>query len=930
MLQGQAAGVTVISSGSPGAESNIFIRGISSFGNTYPLIIVDGVEATLHDLNPNDIESVQVLKDAGAAAIYGVRGSNGVIVITTKRGKTGKPFVTYDGYYGTQRPLSGNVFNLLNPQELANALWQASITSGQVDTGTHLPVSEQYGKGAQPVLPDYIDPSGKFEGDPAVDPSLYNIDYSRGAIYQITKANKSGTDWYHAVFSPAPIQSHTVAASGGSDKSNYFFSVGYFNQQGTLLENYLKRYDVRVNTTFNVKNNVRIGENAYMFFKSSKNEGGPAGNVNEGRINFVYREQSIIPLRDIKGNYAGSAGKELGNSSSPYADLSRTDNDRYYNWDMVGNVFMEVDFLKHFTFRTQFGGTMDNYHYYNYTYHTYENSENNSSNSFTEGSAYNTTWTFTNSVTYNQTFAEKHALKIFAAEEAVNYSGRDVGGTSLTYFTDDPNYRTLRGGSGAPTNYSDEYKTTIFSIFGRLDYAYNDKYLLSGTVRRDGASNFGDTKYGVFPSGSVGWRISQEDFMKNVAWLTDLKLRGSYGVLGSQINVGATNAQTLFGQSFAGSYYPITGSPTSITQGFYPQQIGNPATSWEKDKITNVGLDAVILHNKVDFTIEWYKKAISGLLFPDQVTVIATGGASVPSINIGDVQNTGLDISATYHGSAGKDFKYNIGVNFTTYKSKVVSIPGTGGYFDDGGSRIGNFVRNQVGHPISSFFGYKVIGFFQSADDVSKSPTQTDAAPGRFKYQDVNNDGKIDDNDRTFFGNPNPDFTYGLNLNANWKNLDFTLILYGSHGNEIINYTKYWIDFWASFQGNKSKDLLYNSWTPDRPNAKDAILENASTFSTNTVPNSYYLEKGSFLKCRSLVIGYSLSPAILKSIGFTKFRIYAQGANLFTITKYTGPDPEITGALNAQGHPSSSAYGIDYGNYPNNQKNFIVGVSLTF
>ena len=265
MLQGQAAGVTVVTTGSPGGQSDILIRGVTSFGDNTPLVMIDGVQASLHDINPNDIESIQVLKDAGASSIYGVRAANGVIIVTTKRGKSGKMQLSYDGFYGTQKPLSGNVWHSLGSQELANALWIADRNSGNLTNGN--PFSQQYGNGANPILPDYISPAGAKEGDSSTNPALYNIDYTKGPIYFIEKANKSGTDWFHTVFRPAPIQSHTVSASGGTDKSSYLFSVGYFDQQGTLISTYLKRYDVRVNTSFTPRTGIRLGENAYFFIK---------------------------------------------------------------------------------------------------------------------------------------------------------------------------------------------------------------------------------------------------------------------------------------------------------------------------------------------------------------------------------------------------------------------------------------------------------------------------------------------------------------------------------------------------------------------------------------------------------------------------------------------------------------------------------------
>jgi hypothetical protein len=345
--------------------------------------------------------------------------------------------------------------------------------------------------------------------------------------------------------------------------------------------------------------------------------------------------------------------------------------------------------------------------------------------------------------------------------------------------------------------------------------------------------------------------------------------------------------------------------------------------------ITNIGLDAVFLKNKFEFTIEYYQKKINGLLFQDNAGATAgafsnsePAGAQLPSVNIGDVQNNGFDMSLAYHATLSPVSKLNITGIFTTYKSEVKSIPNAGGYFTTASTRIGDFVRNQVGHPIGAFYGYQVIGYFKDAADVSKSPKQQDAAPGRFKYADINKDGKIDATDRTFFGNPNPKFTYGINANANVKDFDFTVIFYGSYGNELVNYVRYWTDMWASFQGNKSINLLYNSWTPTNLNPKAPILENASTFSTNTVPNSFYKEGGSFLKMRSLIIGYTIPASPLKSVGIDRFRIYIQGSNLFTITKYTGLDPEIGG--------NSSAFGIDFGSYPGNQKSYSVGLSLTF
>lgn len=729
-LQGQAAGVTIFSSGAPGGRNDIFIRGVTSFGNTQPLIMVDGVQGNLDDINVNDIESVQVLKDAGAASIYGVRGSNGVIVITTKKGKSGKPVISYDGYYGVQMPKRGNVFNLLNLTDYAAIV-------KQVNPGTVL-----FANGVPGFT--YAGPSGNgvgVAGDPAVDPSKYVFDEANPENdYLIQAVPGNGTDWFHAIFKDAPMQSHNLTASGGTDKSSYLFSLGYLDQQGTLIETYLKRYSLRVNTQYKLSRNIRVGENLYAFYKRN-----PSVDLQQenSAISRAFRIHPAIPVRDIKGNYGGTwvGPSELGNVEQPVATLERNRNNRNYVWDITGNVYAEVDFLKRFTIRTSFGGTVDNQYSYRFTPNFYYDKQGHTStNSFEENSLFNTSYIWTNTLTYSNVFG-KHNIKVLAGSEAIRGYGRGVGGASKGFFSTDPDYLILNNGTTNITNYSSVYKNSLYSIFSRIDYSYDDKYLLGATIRRDGSSVFGpDMRYGTFPAFSLGWRISQENFMQGIPFINDLKLRGSYGVLGSQANVRASNAYTLFSSGFGSSYYDLGGTGTTLP-GYYQSANGNPNTGWEEDVITNVGFDATILNNKLDISVEWYKKSINGLLFPQPLPATA-GGATSPIINIGDIQNKGLDFSLTYRGSVNKDLKFSIGANITTYRNRIVRIPAPG-YFDVAGTRIGSIVRNQAGQAVGSFYGYEVIGLFKSDEDVSASPTQTDAAPGRFKYKDINGDKAI-------------------------------------------------------------------------------------------------------------------------------------------------------------------------------------------
>ncbi|HNP22307.1 MAG TPA: TonB-dependent receptor [Panacibacter sp.] len=919
-LQGRASGLNVVSSGQPGAASDIRIRGITTFGNNQPLVIVDGVRGELHNINVSDVESIQVLKDA-SAAIYGVAGANGVIIVTTKKGKAGKAKVSYDGYYGVTT--RGPGFDMANTQEEANSIWQQRINSG-LQPGDEGWGSKQYGTGVTPVIPDYITPTGAFEGDPNTDPATYNINSN-----QITRANKEGTDWYKEITRNAPVQQHNISVSSGSDKSSYFFSFGYLNQQGIAKFQYNKRYSVRANTIFNVgkNNNIRIGENAYVFYQQNPQY----GNQGEGSpFSVAFREDAIIPIYDIAGNFAGTKSQDLGNAQNPYANIYRSKDNKANKWDIAGNVFAEVDFLKHFTARTSFGGIVDNNYGFNFNFVGYENAEGNTgSNSFTEQSNYNSQWTWNNTLTYNNTFGE-HNVRVLVGTEAVNYYGRNVTGTRSSYFSENPDYWILGAGTGTQSNDGGAYQSALWSQFAKLEYGYAGKYLLNASIRRDGSSVFAeDVRYGYFPSVSGAWRISQENFMKGVSFINDLKLRASWGKLGTAGNVPATNPYNLYSTRLGRSAYDISGSSFSPYAGFFRSNVGNPSTTWEGDVITNFGIDASILKNKVDFTIEWYKKKVSGLLYGaqgPQWASLYTGDANLPQVNIADNQNTGLDLSATYHANITKDLKLDVTGIFTSYNNQIVDIPGSG-YFDGPGIRNVTIQRNQEGHPLGAFFGYEVIGLFQSADDVAKSPTQNGAKAGLFKYKDVDNNGKIDANDRTFLGTPHPDFTYGLNLSLSYKAVDFSAFFFGSKGNDIYNQTLYYTDFPDFFKGGIRREVAVNSWTPERSSSTIPAVMNTGSFSSDQATNSYFISKGSYFRCKQMQIGYNVSSSFLSRFGIEHLRIYAQGANLFTITKYQGLDPELQSTDPRSA--SATNFGIDQGNYPHTPS-YLFGVNLNF
>lgn len=944
LLQGQAAGVTVMTTGAPGGAAVVNIRGITSSGNSAPLVLIDGVPGSLHDINSNDIQSMQVLKDAGGAAIYGVRGSNGIIVVTTKRG-TGPVKISYDGFVGTQRPLSKS-WDLASPTQTGVAKWAQYFNDGLTAS------DPQYGNGPTPVVPYYITPTGAPQGAPNTSLADYNL-YNN----HITKADQAGNNWFNDIFKPAITQNHNLSVSGGTGKSSFFMSFNYLDQQGTLIETSLQRYSVRVNTNFSLADDhIHVGENAFVFYKTNPGYLNAPGVNSTNSINSAYQLPNIIPVYDIAGNYAGGISQGLGNASNAVAIQDRQAQNQNRDYQVVGNVFAEADFLKHFTIRTSAGGTFDNYYYNGFASTPYENAENNhAANLYTETYGQNSSLIWTNTLKYANTFG-KSSITALGGVEYIYNTGQGVNATRGNYYITDssnltvsPNLWTLNfGQASTQTNNSSivgdngittPYQLGIFSVFGRIDYNFDQKYYISGTLRSDNSSVFTPAqRNGIFPSVSAGWMLSQESFMQNLTWLSEFKIRGSWGKLGSISNINPTNAYTLYGQQVNQSYYDINGTSNSPVAGLYTSQYGNPNTTWEQDIITDVGFDASFLNNHFDFSFDWYKKLISGLLFVPAVPG-TNGGALDPFTNSGNVQNTGIDMALTYHGRANKDLSFDITGTFTSYNNKVISLPAGTLYINQpiGAQTVTS--RIQPGQPLGAFFGYKVIGLFQSYADIAKSPTQQDAAPGRFKYADVNHDGKIDNNDRTFFGNPNPKFTAGLNISVTYKNFDFYTFFYTQVGNDIINNVKNATDFpqnqpnqMSTAVATQSARLIDANGQPTsikdptahvaNPGTSIPMLEQSANFSNSSVFNSYAMESGSFLRCRNLTVGYTFTSNTLKRLHFDRFRVYVQALNLFTVTNYSGLDPELNPG-------SNTVFGIDSGVYPNNQKTYNVGVNLT-
>lgn len=930
-LQGKATGVQIINDGAPGSTPQIRIRGISTINNNEPLYVIDGVpfEGKLSWLNQNDIESLQVLKDASSASIYGSRANNGVVIITTKKGVAGAPKISVDSYYGTQVPRKNSFPEMMNPQQYAQYVFDSYTNAGKP-----IAAGRNYGSGSTPTLPEYLVAGSVLGQDVTAadaDPSKYNYSRDPGLFYQITRANKAGTNWFDEITKAAPVQNYQIGATGGSENATYSLSAGYFNQKGTIEHTGFKRYNFRSNTTVSAFNKrVRFGENAQYSYSEGYgfgvNPNTPGGYQDQGSaLGWAYRIPTIIPVYDINGNFAGSRGSQLGNAENPLAVLFRAkDNVNKSNF-FFGNMFAEGDIVKGLVLRTNFGIRYENYNGLSMRYPNLEFSEGNNSNNLSEYQGFNTEWTWTNTLNYTATFAEKHRLTALVGTEAIRSRSRQLNGARNDFFLlGDPNYYYLNTGSSNISNSSTGSIGSLFSLFAKVDYSFNDRYLASFTIRRDGSSNFGPAnKYGFYPAGSVAWRLSEEEFLKDSKWLSDLKLRVGYGQTGNQ-RIPPYQYINRYQSSITNAAYAVGGGNT-LTTGVWQNAYQNIDVKWESLKALNVGLDFTILDGSIDGSLDWYNKKTSDMLYNLPLPSSIVGGGSAPFVNIGDMSNKGIEFNVAYHygRKADSPFKFDVGLNFSRNKNSIERLaPGILNQVYGNYRSLQTSVL-QEGEPFGSFYGYKTNGIYQSAADIQSSPSYTGARVGGLKYLDINGDGIIDPKDRTIIGDPNPDFTYGINLNASYKNFDVSAFLYGVKGNDIFEATRYFTDF-PSFDGAKSTRLL-NAWSPTNTSSTIPSAY-AGASDVEFASSSYYIQNGSFLRLKNIQLGYSIPTAKVfgQNSGISRFRIYVAASNLFTITKYTGLDPEVS-----QVTDGFTAPGVDQGVYPS-PKQFLFGINVGF
>jgi len=652
MLQGRVPGVTVITNGQPGTTSQIRVRGFGAFGGNSPLYVVDGVPIDpnnldgINFLNPDDIESTTVLKDAAAASIYGARAASGVIVYTTKKGRKGQKLnVTYDGMNGVTNPGTGQA--MMKPQDFADWTWNAiknTATQNGADPIAALASFNhpQFGNGPTPRIPDYL-MVGSTPGvvgvlsdtQLAAEKLKYNVDPRNGAAYQVIAANKQGTDWYKEITRVAPIVRQTLGFQGGGESHRYYLGLSTQDQQGILKENSLKRYVMRANTEFDVLKNVRVGENMQMTYRQSLGVSGAQGGqgiaADENDILSAFRMPSIIPVYDVFGGYAGTTAKGFNNPRNPVATRDGLANNKNYSVGVFGNVYGEWDIIPGLTARTSYGINYLNYQGRGYSRWQYENSENNSAFGYNQNNGYRFSWTFTNTLAYKKTFGD-NSLDVLVGQEALNTgAGWDDSQSGLNPFSWDPNYvsMTTVQASGKIANGSQTRGRNFSSYFGNIKYSFKDRYILGFVMRRDGSSVFGsENRYGVFPAVSVAWRVSSESFMQALPFVSDLKIRAGYGTMGNSTNVDPRNQYSLYGGDIANSAYDINGSNSSAIVGFYRTRIGNPAAKWETSVTKNIGIDGVLFDGKMDVIVDLWQKDTKDLLFQVPIPIPAGPNAS--------------------------------------------------------------------------------------------------------------------------------------------------------------------------------------------------------------------------------------------------------------------------------------------------------------
>ncbi len=850
-LQGRAAGVTVVNNGSPGSSPEVLIRGLGTFGNNTPLFVIDGViVGNLSGISPSDIENVSILKDASTTALYGARGSNGVVLVTTKTGKLGKGKLNVSTYTGAQM--------VTNRYDLMNTVQYLQFTSNNN------------------VYPDR--PLALFQNN---------------------------TNWQDEIFQVGLIQDYKLDYSKGTENSTQFFSAEYLKQEGTIINTGFDRYSFRANSSYTT-GKFKFGQTMSIAISKSKGEQSGGGRT---LITHAIKSAPFLPVYNPNnpGGFQGPSNAGDGQDAENPVRIQTHPVIDNNNIGVIGSLYGEYDIIEGLKFRTQLG--LD---YYNGRGSTFiasfsddpSNTHAQNFASYNEGSSWGQALVFTNSLNYVKTFAEKHNIEFLALAEKTENIFSGFGGSARNLVTNE----LQQFGADSQTISSGNSKTTRLGYLARLNYNFDSKYIFSASVRRDASSRFGaNNRWGTFPSASLGWVISEEDFFGDDSAINNLKLRSSYGITGNDAIGDYQYSATLTG----GFQYPLG---TTNGAGFTENGGSNPDLKWEEITMLNIGLDAGFFNNKITASLEYFQNTSDDLLVSLPTALSSGSNAGNITSNIGSVETKGFEAMVGYNDTEG-DFTWSANMNIGTSSNEVLvlgvdEIPGNA--MKDG---RGNITNIQVGESINHFWGLISDGIYQNQAEVdavfTANPGQTAVQPGDIRYKDLDGDGDITSDDRTVLGDGLADFTYGINLSANYKNFDAALFITGVQGVDVYNTNKYDLEGGAGRAFNGSPVLL-NSWTAGNTTTTIPRFNGAPT---NHNISDRYIEDGSYTRLKNISLGYTV-PSKLFSDYFTKLRVYASAQNLITITDYTGLDPELTS-------------GVDYGRYPQ-PKSFLFGIQVSF
>ncbi len=905
-MQGQAPGVNIAStSGQPGSDMKVTIRGLGTVGNSSPLYLIDGVGGDISTLNPADIESIDVLKDAASAAIYGAQAANGVVLITTKSGKEGRAQVSFDAYYGIQ--------NVARKAKMLNAKQYMTIMDEQALN------------------------SGNSAYDWSSFQSIYDAD---GNVYD--------TNWVDAMFKDnAKTDSYTLGITGGSASSTYAISLGYMSQEGIVggkdVSNY-ECYNFRVNSEHKLFNGfLKVGEQVSFVYKV--NNGIGVGNQYNNTLRSAFGTSPLSPIYSDNNIYDSpyndtSESDWYNGDDNPYGSMMTSTNNKNKEAIFSGNLYAEIEPIPNLKLRTVFGTVYNSSEYRSFTplycFSIYNYNDTRTSVSQNMNHSVGMTWT--NTATYDWTIND-HSFNALVGMEVYRYSGTYLGGSNgnLKEGFDTWGYAYINNGTGSSTtdglsasgNPHDESRSV--SYFGRVGWNWKETYMVNATLRADGSSRFAKGKrFGYFPSVSAGWTLTNEAFMESTqSWLDFLKLRVSWGQVGNQ---NISNYQYLAPMSSSNTHYLFgtngykdadAASQLANNWGAYPSRLANENVTWETSEQTNIGLDARFLNGRLEMNFDFYIKETKDWLV--QAPILASVGAGAPYINGGDVRNTGVELALTWNSRIGKDFNYNIGVNGAYNKNKVGNIPTEDGIIHGSTNQLydnsSEFYRAENGKPIGYFWGYKTAGIFQNEREITdwiaagNGVLQNNVQPGDVKYVDVNGDGVIDESDKVNLGNGMPDFTFGFNLGFDYKGFDFFILATGTTGNKIVQ----------SYRGHTNKYANYTTsildrWTGEGTSNK---IPRVTEQNINWQFSDLYVHDGDYLRISNITVGYDLSRLIRNLKVFSQVRVYAQVQNAFTFTKYDGMDPEI-------GYGTDNwVSGVDIGYYPR-PRTFLFGVNLKF